>query len=71
MVKAVSVKPMPEYKVDILLENGRKVVFDMQPFLEKDLYKPLLDVSFFETVKVDEYGVVCWNNDIDISPYLY
>jgi hypothetical protein len=37
--------------------------------LNNPLYSKISEKSFFDTVHIDEMGVVCWNDAIDINPY--
>lgn len=62
-----SVKPLKEYKLLIIFEQGEKKIFDMKPYLKYPMYKPFADVSLFNAVSTNGQTAI-WNDDIDISP---
>ncbi len=71
VVYVSSVEPKENYNLFITFENGEQGIFDCMPLLEKPVYKPLKNKSFFNTVKM-KYGATTWNDQIDISPeHLY
>ena len=46
-------------------------IYNAIPLLEKDIYSPLKNLSFFMSAKV-EGDTVVWNEDVDIAPkHLY
>ena len=42
-------------------------MYDMKPLLEYNIFKPLKNIVFFNTVHTDGCTVV-WNEEIDIDP---
>lgn len=62
-----SVKPLKEYKLLIIFEQGVKKIFDMKPYLKYPMYKPLADVALFNAVSTNGQTAI-WNEDIDIAP---
>ena len=68
MHRAVKVKPLQNYLILISFDNGEKRVYDCYPLLEDKLFSGLRDVNFFNTVHIDEMGLVCWNDSTDIKP---
>lgn len=72
MRRAINVKPMRNLLLLIQFDNGEKRIFNCFPLLEDRLFSGITDTVFFNTVHVDEMGVVCWDNSTDINPfYLY
>ena len=63
----ISVTPIDNYKILLTFENGEKRQFDMNPFLDKGIFKELRDISIFNTVKVS-YDSIEWENEADIDP---
>ena len=61
------VVPLKEYKILLTFEKGTQKIFDMKPYLEYSMYKPLKDVSLFNAVSTNGQTAV-WNDDIDIAP---
>ena len=69
MVRASKVKPMMNYLLLIEFDNGEKKIFNCHPLLEDNLYIELKEPNIFNKVYIDEMGVVCWNNAVNINPY--
>ncbi len=62
------VKPLPDYKVYVEIEDGRKGIFDMKPYLEKSgFFHELEDIYYFNQVSI-LFGAVSWPNEQDIAP---
>ena len=61
------------YKLAITFENNITKIVDLDGHLEKGVFKPLQDVAYFKTVRVDEdLDTIVWDNGADISPnFLY
>lgn len=45
--KVVQVVPMRNYSVYVYFENGKIVCYDMLPMIEKEVFRPLKDISIF------------------------
>ena len=66
-----TVEPHKDYTLFLTFADGRKKIYDARPLLEKKIYEPLKNVSFFMMARA-EYGTVVWTEDIDIAPeHLY
>jgi len=63
----ISVTPIDNYKILLTFGNGEKWQFDMNPFLDKGIFKELKDISIFNTVKVS-FDTIEWENEADIDP---
>jgi len=63
----IGVIPSNNYQLILTFENGEKRQFDMNPYLDKGIFRELKDVSKFNTVKVD-FDTVAWANEADIDP---
>ena len=61
------VKPKPKYELYIEVEDGRKGIFDMKPYLDKGVFKELKNVNYFNQVDI-LFGAVTWPNEQDIAP---
>lgn len=62
-----SVKALPGYRLWVELENGRKGVFNLQPYLDRGVLRELRDTHYFEQVAI-LFGAITWPNGQDISP---
>lgn len=71
VIYVTSVEPKEDYNLLVTFENGEKRLCDCASLLDKTMYKPQKNKSFFDTVKT-EFGTAVWNSKIDIAPeYLY
>ncbi len=62
-----TVKPIVNYRLLIGFENGEVRIFDVNPYLDKGIFKELKSMEKFNSVKVVE-GTVQWINDADFCP---
>jgi hypothetical protein len=61
------VKPMHDYRIYVEIEDGRKGIFDLKPYLERGVFRELKDVHYFNQVGI-LFGAVTWPNEQDIAP---
>ncbi|WP_142414170.1 DUF2442 domain-containing protein [Hathewaya massiliensis] len=61
------VKALDGYKLLLTFENGEVRLFDMNPYLNKGIFKELKDTSIFKSVKAS-FDSVEWENEADIDP---
>ena len=62
-----SVTPINNYNLILIFENGEKRQFDMNPFLNKGIFRELRDVLKFNSVKVS-FDTIEWENQADLDP---
>jgi hypothetical protein len=63
------VRPMDGYKLHLTFENDEERIFDMNPFLNKGVFRQLRDIAAFNTVHVS-FDTVEWANGADLCPEL-
>jgi hypothetical protein len=61
------VKPLPDYRIYVEVEDGRKGVFDMKPYLDFGVFRELKNEHYFNQVGI-QFGAVSWPNEQDIAP---
>lgn len=61
------VKPLADYRIYVEIEDGRKGVFDLKPYLDLGVFRELQDIGYFNRVHV-LFGAVTWPNEQDIAP---
>ncbi len=61
------VKPLSDYRIYVELENGRKGIFDLKPYLGRGVLHELQDIHYFNQVGI-LFGAVTWPNEQDIAP---
>ena len=62
-----TVKPLPNFRIYVELEDGRKGIFDLNPYLDRGVFRELRDVHYFNQVGI-LFGAVTWPNEQDIAP---
>lgn len=65
--KAIDVKPLKNYILEITFDNGETKLFDVKPYLEFKLFSELKNVKEFQKVKVAGLSIE-WENGADICP---
>ena len=63
----VKVKPLDDYKLQIIFDNNEERIFDVKPYLTDTYFAPLSNPHIFRTVKVNNITVE-WLGEIDICP---
>ena len=61
------VKPLSNFCIYVEMEDGRKGVFDMKPYLNRGIFQELKDAHYFNQVGI-VFGAVTWPNEQDIAP---
>ncbi len=61
------VKALEDYTLLITFTSGEQRIYNARPLLDKAIYAPLKNITFFLGAKAD-CGTVIWNDDIDIAP---
>lgn len=61
------VQPLEDYRIYVELENNRKGIFDLKPYLHRGVFQELNNVQYFNQVGI-MFGAVTWPNEQDIAP---
>jgi hypothetical protein len=61
------VKPLPDYCIYVEVEDGRKGVFDLKPYLDRGVCRELRGLHYVNRVGI-QFGAVTWPNEQDIAP---
>lgn len=69
MHRAIMVKPLANYFICVRFDNGEDRIYNCFPLLSDGLFSSLKDENYFNTVHIDEMGLVCWDDATDINPY--
>ena len=64
---ATQVKPLDNYTIEIIFNNGEQKVFDVKPYIKGSWYGELSDVAYFKSVAVNGF-TVAWPNGQDLCP---
>jgi len=63
----ICVKPLNDYSLNLIFENGETKRFDMKPYLETGQFKQLKDISVFKKVRIS-FDTIEWENKLDFDP---
>ena len=68
--KIKNVKVINANSLLINFNNNVKKIYNINPLLKKDMFKPLKDPVLFNSVQIDIGGyALVWNENIDISEH--
>lgn len=62
-----SVLPLPDHRILVETEGGRKGVFDLKPYLDFGAFRELRNPAYFNQVGI-LFGAVTWPHEQDIAP---
>lgn len=65
--RVLLVEPQENYPLILKFDNEEFKVFDVNPYLEKGIFKQLKARTMFYSVRVDN-GTVTWSNEADFCP---
>ncbi len=68
IIKAIDVKPLKNYELEVTFDNGEVRRFDVKPYLEFKAFKKIKDIEMFNTVRTDGLSIE-WADGTDICPY--
>lgn len=61
-----SVRPLDDYRLEVLFENGERRMFDVKPYLQHGVFVRLQNRAAFQSVQVVA-GSVEWPGEVDLS----
>ncbi len=61
------VKALPDYRLSLSFEDGKRGTFDMSAYLDMPIFRPLKAAQLFNLAFAD-HGTVAWPGGIDIAP---
>jgi hypothetical protein len=64
-----SVKPLADYRLLLVFDDGERRIFDVTPWLTKGAFRELRDETVFRTARVS-FDTVEWSNGADLCPEL-
>jgi len=65
-MKAVSVIPMPKYKLKVAFEDGVSGVVDLKDLVQTTVFAVLKDEQFFNQVSFDR-SAIFWSDEMEID----
>lgn len=65
--KAIDVKPLKDYNIEIKFDNGEIKILDVKPYFKFKIFEELKENDKFYRVKVSGLSIE-WENGADICP---
>ena len=65
--KAIDVKVLNKYNIEILFDNGETKILDVTPYFKYKIFRELKEKDNFNKVKVSGLSIE-WENGADICP---
>lgn len=65
--KAIDVKVLENYELELLFNNNEKRIFDVKPYFKFEIFKKLKEDDEFNKVKISGLSIE-WDNGADICP---
>ena len=60
------VRPLEDYQLEVIFENGEQRLFNMKPYLQKGVFVRLRNRAVFRSARVVA-GSVEWPGELDLS----
>ncbi len=60
------VRPLEDYQLKLIFENGEQRIFDVKPYLQRGVFVRLQNLATFQAVRVVA-GSVEWPGELDLS----
>jgi hypothetical protein len=68
MIRPVSVRALPKFRIHIRFSDGAEGEVDLSDFAGKEAFSAWRDPEFFEQVHIGKYRQIRWNDDIELCP---
>ena len=69
MIRIVSAKPLPGYRLQVVFNDGVSGIFFVEPDRRGGVFLKLLDAKIFNAVTVNpDFGCVEWPGGVDLCP---
>ena len=70
-VPLLDVKPLADYRLDLLFATQERKVFDVSPYIKGSWYGELKDPDYYSKVRIhpEMKDTVMWPHEQDIAPH--
>lgn len=68
MEKIIAIKPMENFTLWVKFSDNKDAFINVRPFIKGGKSAKLLDKSYFNSVNIDEFGGIVWENGFDFCP---
>jgi len=68
--RILSVRPLPDYRLQLDYEGGETKIFDVTPYIRGNWFNELRDRAYFNAVRmVDDGDGIEWPHGQDLAPH--
>ena len=67
MIKVTEAQANDDFSLDLKFSDGKRKYFEVKPYLDYEVFKPLKELNYFKRIKI-AFGTVQWMDKQDISP---
>jgi hypothetical protein len=67
MESVIQVRPRDDFRLELTFNTGETRLFDARPYLEKGVFRRLLNPALFKQAYV-AFDTECWPGNLDIAP---
>jgi hypothetical protein len=68
MIKISEVKVLPDYRLELVFDNGARGVVDLSGLVGKGVFAIWRERRIFEQVRIGAFGELIWGDQIDLCP---
>ena len=68
MEKVIEIKALDNFEIWVLFADNYSAKINIRPFITTGISLKLLDIDFFQKVRIDEFDGIVWENGFDFCP---
>jgi len=68
MESIIDVRPLENYNIWVRFADNFNATINIRPYITTGISIKLLDVDYFNHVKIDDFGGIIWENGFDFCP---
>lgn len=65
--KITHVEPHADFTLTLTFSNGERRAFDLNPYLDLPVFRPLRDIRAFSDLRIDPLGSLVWGTGADLA----
>jgi len=68
MRRVVTARPLEDYRIDLIFDEGTRGVADLSSLAGRGVFALWNDYESFKKVRVVETGEIAWGDEVDLCP---
>ena len=68
MVRPISVKALPNFRIWLRYNDGVEGEVDLSDLAGRGVFAAWIDLDFFDSVRLGAHGAIEWSPEIDLCP---